>query len=179
MPWRPSPPRRRIPKLRFTRIAVFFSSEESSMTGQNFVQVISGNPLLNGSIVSTPPYVLGMGQPSALNCVNATPQNPQITAQNAVPLDRIVFDLALTAIPPGVGTTFATFGKYVGGFAKNGACLINLTGTTAVSIDLTALGTFTGLTSQSGDTSLATVNCLIFNNLGTLAVTIAPGATNP
>jgi hypothetical protein len=70
-------------------------------------------------------------------------------------------------------------GKFVGGFSKNGSVVIQLSGTTPVNVDLTALGSVPGATGQAGDTSLTTANCLLFNNLGILAVTIAPGATNP
>jgi hypothetical protein len=149
-------------------------------TGVNFVEIVSAaNAILSGSAVVATPFVAGLTPDAALNCVNATPSNTAITAENAVPLDRIIFDLALKTVPPAVGTTFVVLGKYVGGFAKNGCALVNLTGTTAVTVDLTNLAAFTGVTSQAGDTSLATVNCLIFNNLGAVAVTVAPGGSNP
>ena len=138
-----------------------------------------GNALLSGTAVVATPFVVGLNPNQALERVNATPSNTAITAENAVPLDRLVFDLAPTSIPPAVGTTFVVMGKYVGGFAKNGCALVVLSGTTAVTVDLTNLAAFTGVTSQYGDTSLATVNCLVFNNLGTVAVTVAPGGSNP
>jgi hypothetical protein len=149
-------------------------------TGVSFVEIVSAeNGLLFGTEVVATPFVAAYNPVQALDAINATPDNLAISAQNAVPLDKVVFDLSLTFNPPLVGTTFPTYGKYVGAFAKNGCALIVLTGTTAVTIDLTNLGAFAGVTSQAGDTSLATVNCVIFNNVGTTAVTIAPGASNP
>jgi hypothetical protein len=70
-------------------------------------------------------------------------------------------------------------GKFVGGFSKNGSVVIQLSGTTPVNVDLTALGVVPGASGQAGDTSLSMINCLIFNSLGIVAVTIGPGATNP
>ena len=54
-----------------------------------------------------------------------------------------------------------------------------LSGTTAVTIDLTNLAAFTGVTSQAGDTSLSNIGAVVFNNLGTVDLTIAPGGSNP
>jgi hypothetical protein len=148
-------------------------------TGVNFVEIVSaGNGLLFGTAVTSTPFVAAYNPVQALEAVNATPSNLAITAENAIPLDRVTFDLSLLATPT-VGATYPTFGKYVGNFAKNGCALIVLSGSTAVTIDLTNLGGFTGVTSQAGDTTLATINCAIFNNVGTQAVTIAPGASNP
>lgn len=149
-------------------------------TGVNFVEIVSAaNAILSGSAVVATPFVAGLNPNQALECVNATPSNTAITAENAVPLDRVSFDLALTSIPPANGTTFVVLGKYVGGFAKNGCALVVLSGTTAVTVDLTNLGAFTGVTSQSGDTSLATANCLVFNNIGAVDLVLSPGASNP
>jgi hypothetical protein len=94
-------------------------------------------------------------------------------------LDRTVFDLALTAIPPGPGASFAVLGKFCGGFAKNGCVVVQLPGSTPVNADLTNLGSVTGATGQAGDTSLTTANTLIFNNLSNQAVVLSPGASNP
>lgn len=149
-------------------------------TGVNFVEIVSAaNAILSGSAVIATPFVAGLNPVQALECINATPSNPAITPENAVPLDKAIFDLSLTSIPPAVGTVFPTFGKYVGGFAKNGCALIVLSGTTAVTIDLTNLAAFTGVTSQAGDTSLSNIGAVVFNNLGTVDLTIAPGGSNP
>jgi hypothetical protein len=149
-------------------------------TGENFVEVVSaGNGLLSGSAVTATPFVLGLSPVAALDTINATPDNTAIAPFDAVPLDKVVFDLSLTTTTPGVGTTFPCFGKFVGAFAKNGAALINLTGTTAVTLNMQDWNAFTGVTAQAGDTSLATVNCLIFNNLGTTNLTVSLASSDP
>jgi len=148
-------------------------------TGSNFVEVVSGgNALLSGATVTATPFVAALNPNQALECVNATPTNTAITAENAVPLDRVIFDLALTAIPPSVGQVFVVLGKYVGGFAKNGCTLLTLVTTSAQNIDLTnlAAGTPTG---TAGDLVFANANCLIFNNLGAVDLVLSPGASNP
>lgn len=62
-------------------------------------------------------------------------------------------------------------------FALNGAFHVTTSGTTAVSIDLTTLGT--NATSSAGDLTFTRWNKLTFYNCGAAAMTLAPGATNP
>ncbi|SIO60169.1 hypothetical protein SAMN05444166_6292 [Singulisphaera sp. GP187] len=62
-------------------------------------------------------------------------------------------------------------------YAKNGAATVALTGTTAVTIDLTDLTSATA--SSAGDTTFATVNKLVLRNTGTASLTVAPGGSNP
>lgn len=99
----------------------------------------------------------------------------------AVPLDRIIFDLAKKTGSIVVGEQLLPFGRVIGGYAKNGCLYITFTGTTGVTIDLTALSAAVGVTSfQAGDTSLATGNAIAFVNLSTSGtITVAPGGSNP
>lgn len=156
-----------------------------STTGQNFVLTGGTGSYLNNTTVVTAPFVLGLDGLSALDAVNAAPPTGSGVASgfannSATPLDRIIVDLALMSTP-GVGTNLLAFGQFIGNFAKNGGLYITFTGTTAVNVDLTALATAIGVTSsQAGDTSLATANCLIFRNLSASGtITISPGASNP
>ncbi len=142
------------------------------MTGSNFVQVAGGtNGVLSGSAVTTGNFVQALNPNAALNAVNSA-------ASPGVPLDRVLFDLALTQVPVPVGTTFSALGKAVGGYAKNGCSLITLTSTTAVDVDLTDL-TANGSPKTAGDTGFATVNAIVLNNLGATDLTIKPGGSNP
>ena len=106
----------------------------------------------------------------------------QFGNDSAQPIDRIIWDLALTTVPPPVGTDLLSFGTFIGGFAKNGAIYVTLTGTTAISLDLTALSASIGVTfAQNGDTSLTNVNALIVKNISQSAssIVMSPGASNP
>jgi hypothetical protein len=132
------------------------------MTGNNFVGALGSQSLLMGDGSVVTPFVAA--------------RDPA-HAHGGVQLDRVYFDLSFTSLPLVGGTMLPAIGKMVGGFAKNGCCLIVLVGSTPVEIDLTALGSFTGLTSQAGDTSLARANCLIFNNIGATDLAVAPGLT--
>lgn len=157
-----------------------------STTGQNFVLTGGTGTYLSGATVVTAPFVAGLDPNSALDAVNAAPPSGSGVASgfannSATPLDRIIIDLAMTAVP-GVGTNLLAFGLFIGSFAKNGALYFTLTGTTAVTIDLTSLASAVGVaSSQAGDTSLATSNCWVIQNLSGSAstITIAPGASNP
>lgn len=158
-------------------------------TGSNFVLTGGTGTYLSGTTSATAPFVAALDPVSALDAVNAAPPGGSgvsagFANNSAQPIDRVIFDLALLAgkVPPGVGTNFAAFGTFIGGFAKNGALYITFTGTTAVTIDLTAMAAAVGVTSsQAGDTSLATANALIVKNISGVAstITIAPGASNP
>jgi hypothetical protein len=158
-----------------------------STTGQNFVLTGGTGSYLSGAGVVTAPFVLGLDGGSAQDACNAAPPSGSGVASgfannSATPIDRVMFDFAMTAVPPGIGTNILTFGTYVGAFAKNGAIYVTFTGTTAVSIDLTNLSNSVGVTfSQVGDTSLATINALVVRNLSAVAstITIAPGGANP
>lgn len=133
------------------------------MTGQNFMRVDGAQGVLVGSAHVPTPVVLAL-EPGQ--------------AHGGVQLDRVYFDLALQSTALVGGSMLMAVGKLVGGFAKNGCALIVLEGTTPVDVDFTALGSFTGLTSGAGDTSLALVQCLVFNNIGDQDLTVSPGATD-
>lgn len=152
------------------------------MTGNNFVEIQvpatpTGTGILIGSAVATANAVAAVNPNAALNMTNSVPA-PGLPSLPAIPLDRVLFDLALTAVPIPVGTQLSALGKAVGGYAKNGAALITLTSTTAVSFDFTDL-TIGATQPAAGDTTFATVNALILNNIGTHDLTIAPGGSNP
>jgi hypothetical protein len=148
-------------------------------TGVNFVEVVgaANAAFLNGTAVTNTPFLVGVGPAQAIDLVNATPSNPAITAQNGICVDRVVFDLALTAIPPGVGATFIALGTFIGGYAKNGAVLVNFTGTNAQTLNLTNTALVTPA-SSAGDSVFANVGCVIVNNLGAAAVTLVTTGAN-
>jgi hypothetical protein len=156
-------------------------------SGQNFVLLPSGLPFLSGTTVISPPCVLPLGSKEALEACNAAPPTGSGVASgfannSATPIDRVLFDLALTSITPSVGNNLLAFGTYIGAFAKNGALYVTCTGTTPVSINLTSLATPIGVAfSQAGDSVLAVINCLIVKNISNpgSTFTIAPGASNP
>ena len=140
--------------------------------GNNFVLIASGDPVLVGTTVQTPPFIAVLSSAQAA-------QRVVNTDGLATPLDRIVFDPALTSVPPPIGTVFSTFGKYVGGAAKNGCGLMTLVGTTPINIELTDL-TLAGSSSiiSAGDTSF-NVSTIIFNNIGNHELIITLGSSNP
>jgi hypothetical protein len=154
-------------------------------TGSNFVVTGGTASVLVGSTVSANPQALALDPVSATDACNAGPPAGSgvqtFTDNSGTCVDRVAFDLSLLATPK-VNTLFPTNGLYVGNFAKNGMLYFTLTGTTAVTIDFTSLSSSVGVTSsQAGDTSLATINCLIIRNLSSSAstITVAPGASNP
>lgn len=63
------------------------------------------------------------------------------------------------------------------GFAKNAGLLLTLTSTTAITIDMTNIATATGVV-VAGDTSFAKWNSIELNNLGSVDLTLSPGASN-
>jgi hypothetical protein len=156
-------------------------------TGQNFVLTGGTGSYLNGTTVVTAPFVAALDPVSAQDQVNAAPPtgsgvNTTFPNNSAQPIDRVMFDLGQITVPPGIGTNILTFGRFVGGFAKNGALYITFTGTTAVTIDFTNLSNSVGVTfSQAGDTTLATLNALVLVNISTVisTITVSPGASNP
>jgi hypothetical protein len=156
-------------------------------SGQNFVLLPGGLPFLSGTAIVTPPCVLPLSPNGALEACNAAPPSGSGVASgfannSATPIDRVIFDLALTSIAPSVGNNLLPFGTFVGSFAKNGALYVTFTGTTPVTINLTALATAVGVAfSQAGDSSLAVINCLIVKNISNpgSTFTIAPGASSP
>jgi hypothetical protein len=62
-----------------------------------------------------------------------------------------------------------------GGYAKNGMVYLTLTGTTPVSLDLTALGSNTV---YAGDVAFANWNQLVFNNTGAQDLVVSPNVSN-
>ena len=156
-------------------------------TGQNFVLQGGTGSYLFGSTVTTAPFVANYTPTQALETVNAAPPTGSGVASgfannSATPIDRVIFDLALTSLPPGVGTNFAAFGKFIGNFALNGAQYITFTGTTAVTSDLTNAANSIGVTnSQAGDALTTLLNCIIIQNISTVTSTItcAVGGSNP
>ncbi len=150
-------------------------------TGSNFVYVTdAGNALLQGSAAVSPPFVAAMSPVQALECVNSAPDNPALPSYPGVCVDRVSVDLSLlsTQVPLQVGQTQVAMGAYLGGYAKNGAVLLSLSGTTAQSIDFTATSAASPA-AYAGDTTLATWYAIIVRNLGAANVTISPGASNP
>jgi hypothetical protein len=157
-----------------------------STTGQNFVLTGGTGTYLYGTTVTTAPFVAGYNPNQALAAINAAPPTGSGVASgfannSAIPLDRIIFDLAMTTVPPGVGTNLLAFGNFVGGFAKNGCLYVTLTGTTPVTIDITNAASAIGVTrSQAGDALTALLNSLVIINLSATSVlTVAPGGSNP
>ena len=146
------------------------------MTGANFVKVVntttSGGGVLNGTAVvpASTNFVKALNPTAAQAAVNNGP------TQTGIAIDKVTVDLSLTAAPT-VGTGLGTFGSFLGGYAKNGAVEIVLTGTTPVDVDLTDL-TVGGTQKAAGDTTFSSVSCLVFKNQGA-AVTIKPGGSNP
>lgn len=130
-------------------------------TGSNFVGLLGTATRFIGSATVAGPKVLALDSNST-DVVEA--------GGDAVPLDRVTFDASLTALP--------ALGNHVGACAKNGCALVTLTGTTAVSFDLTDI-TVGGTQPAAGDTTFASVKAIIFNNVGTHDLTIAPGGSNP
>jgi hypothetical protein len=157
------------------------------MTGQNLVLSTFPSPILLGSAVqNVGSYVQALDPVSAQDFCNAAgPGGSGVqssTNVSATSLDRVIFDFAMKGLSLGIGSQILSFGKFIGGFNKNGALYVTFTGTTPVNIDLTALATAIGVTSsQAGDTSLATFNCLIMQNLSASisTLTVSPGASNP
>lgn len=151
------------------------------MTGSNFVYTANaGNPLLVGSTVVSTPVLAALSPVQALEAVNSKPSNPALPSYPGVCVDRITVDLSLTSaqVPLQVGQTQVAMGTYLGGYAKEGSVLLELSGTTAQSVDF--LLTTTGPpAATAGDTVLATWNTITVINLGTANVVISPAATNP
>jgi hypothetical protein len=152
-------------------------------TGTSFVYVTGANPVLNGTAVQTPPFLDTYNPKEAMVAAQldqAVGGSGAATNTTNTIVDRLTFDPGLTAAPP-VGTPVPVpeaSGPYIIGGAKNGCTLLTLSGTTAQSIDLTNLATGTP-TSTAGDTSFATVYALRLKNLGTTALTLSPGSSNP
>jgi hypothetical protein len=150
-------------------------------TGSNFVEVTVST--LSGSAVATAPYLEALGPKEAM--VSSQPTQPlggsgSPVASKSVCVDRVLVDLSFTTLPA-VGTPQPVpeaYGTQLGAYAKNGSVLLSLSGTTAQTISLVNTATNTPQ-STAGDTVFANVNTLVFSNLGTGAVVITTGATNP
>jgi hypothetical protein len=138
-------------------------------TGSNLVRVTTTT--LKGATVTTAPYLLALGPKEAAQVQQGG---------GGTVLDRVTVDLSLLAAPA-VGTPQqvpVNYGAHIGNFAKNGAILLTLSGTTAQDVDLTDLTANTPA-GTVGDTAFATVSVLVFRNLGSAAATVKPGASNP
>jgi hypothetical protein len=153
--------------------------------GSNFVLLSTGGAFLSGSTIISPPCVLVLGPNQAMESCNAAPPTGSGVSTNfannsGTSIDRVICDLALTSISPN-SANLLNFGTLIGGYGKNGALCITFTGTTAVTIDVTALATAVGVTSfQGGDSVFANINCIVLKNTSaTSVITIAPGGSNP
>lgn len=152
-------------------------------TNSNFVVNTGTAPILVGSAVTTPPTLAAMGPKESM----AVSQSDQVVggsgtpnASNSVVVDRLTIDLSLVSVPnPGTPPPVPeVYGTTLGGYAKNGAVLLELLGTTAQTVSFQNTTT-NSPAATAGDTAFATLNVLHIKNLGTAAVTIAPGASNP
>ncbi len=152
------------------------------MTGSNFVYTANaGNPLLVGSTVVSTPILAALSPVQALEAVNSKNQgNPALTSYPGVCVDRVTVDLSLLSsqVPLPVGETQPAMGTYLGGYAKEGSVLLELSGTTAQTVDF-LLTTTNSPAATAGDTVLATWYAITVVNLGTANVTISPAASNP
>jgi hypothetical protein len=137
------------------------------MTGQNYVAITGSGKIFAGTGVVSLPQILAQNPAQAID----TDQAPGATI-----VDRVLWDLGLLT-PPVLGQAMLSPTICICGYAKNGAALINLTGTAPVSVDLTAFST--GVTAQAGDTSFVVWNAIQFVNLGAVDLVISPGASNP
>jgi hypothetical protein len=153
--------------------------------GRNFVLLASGLPFLSGTTVITPPAILTLSPNGALEACNAAPPSGSGVSgsfpnNSGTSIDRVICDLALTSATPNSSNLLA-FGTFIGGFGRNGALAVVFTGTTPVTIDVTALATAVGVTSyQGGDSVFANVNCIVLKNTSAASIiTIAPGGSNP
>lgn len=151
-------------------------------TNQNFVVNTGTAAILVGSAVTTPPTLAAMGPKEAM----AVSQSDQVvggvgapTASNSVVVDRLTYDPSLTAVPaPGTPPPVPEiYGTTLGAYAKNGAVLLELSGTTAQTVSFENTTTNSPAATQ-GDTVFAALNVVRIKNLGTAAVTIEPGASN-
>lgn len=152
-------------------------------TNSDFVYTTGTNPILVGSAVITPPTLAAMG-PKESMAVSQVDQaaggSGAPNASNSTVAGRLTFDPALTAIPM-VGTPPPTpemYGTILGGYAKNGAVLLELSGTTAQTIDMTGT-TNNSPAATAGDTAFSTMYVVRVKNLGTSAITVSPGGSNP
>lgn len=152
-------------------------------TGTNFVYTTGSNPVLIGSAVTTLPALGAFGPKEAM----AVSQVDQVAggvgapaASNSVVVDRLTFDPSLTVIPY-PGTPYPVpenYGTNLGNYAKNGCVLLELSGTTAQTINLTNTTT-NSPAATAGDTVFATGYAIRVKNLGTAAVSISPGSSDP
>jgi hypothetical protein len=149
----------------------------------NFVVNTGTAPVLVGSAVLTPPTLAAVGPKEALALSQVDQVVGGIGTPNAgatVVADRLTFDPSIVEIPfPGTPPQVPeVYGTVLGGYAKNGAVLLELSGTTAQTVNLTNTAANTPA-ATAGDTVFATAYVVRVKNLGTAAVTISPGASNP
>jgi hypothetical protein len=138
-------------------------------TGVNFLEVTATT--LSGAAVTTQPYLTKMGPKEASTLVEGS---------GGTILDVVGVDLSMLAAPT-VGTPPGVpihYGTKIGNFAKNGCVLQTLTTTTAQDVDLTDTTANTPA-GNAGDTVFATVNVIVFRNLGATDLTVKPGGSNP
>lgn len=126
------------------------------MTGANIVKLAAATHV--GAVVQAA---------NTLAALNPTSARQLELAGNATRCDRVHVDLGQAILPTGD----------TGGFAKNGAIRLTLSGTTPKTIDLTDLTS--GADSYAGDTTFASFSTLTLFNDGAAAVTFAPGGSNP
>lgn len=120
-------------------------------TLQNFVKMVSA--ALVGSTVQAAGAVV------AVNPANGV---QMVAGGGATNIDKVSVDLARSS------------------YAKNGAAVGTLSGTTPVTIDFTDITSGTsGTTAWAGDTTFATLNQLVLTNTGAADFTLAPGGSNP
>ena len=126
-------------------------------TGANFVK-LGASTLVGGTVTAAGLPAPFTGLPTFQRPVG--PADIEAGASGCKLLDRVSIDFASD------------------GFAKHGVATYQLTGTTAQTVDLTDLTANTP-TGSAGDTTFATWNTLVFVNMDSADVTIAPGAANP
>ncbi len=153
-------------------------------TGSNGVVTGGTATTLNGTQVSTNPYVAAFTPHAALDLVNAGPPKGSgiqtFTDDSALVIDRVFCDFSLTTIPPGIGANILAFGNFIGGYALNGFGRMTLATTTTGDIDLTdiTLAADSRITT-AGDTAFGHIGCLVLINRSATVLTLKPGGSNP
>lgn len=107
---------------------------------------------------------------TAKNFVLETASNPIAMIAAAAGFARNI-----VANAAGVIVDTVTIDMSADNYAKHGGVYLTLSGTTPVTIDLTALGSNTV---YAGDTSFATWNQIVFYNNGAQDLTVAPAGSN-
>lgn len=143
-------------------------------TGVNFININAAT--LQGSAVNT-------AVDTAQYCDTCSPDvAAQLSADRAAGtiVDRVAVDLGQAAEPK-YGQSIPVGGLYVCAFPRNGCVLLATSGTTAVTIDLTALAVATGVSSVAGDADFSgKLKAIVLRNLNPTSgdFAVAPGASN-